>query len=118
MVNKGLWIFQMDISDPEAYKTYQEEAGRVLKQYGARFLVRGGRGGVVEGKAPSRTVVIEFEDYDTAVACWNSPEYIASKAFRQGNAVGNIIIAETYRRPRRRCQFSGLPAAARYTFPR
>lgn len=99
MANKGLWIFQMDISDPEAYKAYQEAAGRVLKQYGARFLVRGGRGGVVEGNAPQRTVIIEFENYDKAVACWNSPEYIASKAFRQGNAAGNVVIVETYDGP-------------------
>jgi uncharacterized protein (DUF1330 family) len=29
----------------------------------------GGRMDIVEGKSPSRVVVIEFKDYETALAC-------------------------------------------------
>ncbi|HEX4892683.1 MAG TPA: DUF1330 domain-containing protein [Hyphomicrobiaceae bacterium] len=99
MPSKAYWIFQMDVTDPEGYKAYQADAGRVISKYGARFVTRGGRCVVVEGAAPSRTVIIEFPDYDTAMQCWNSPEYERSKALRQGNAAGNVIIVEGYDGP-------------------
>jgi uncharacterized protein (DUF1330 family) len=54
---------------------------------------------IVEGTSPSRVVVIEFNDYETALACWNSPENKSSKTFRQGNAVGNVILVEGYDGP-------------------
>ena len=96
---KAYWIFQMDVTAPERYKAYQDEAGQVLKKYDARFVTRGGRSAIVEGNAPSRTVIIEFKDYETAVACWNSPEYAKSKALRATNAVGSVIIVEGYDGP-------------------
>ena len=99
MAIKGYWIFQMDVTNPEGYKAYQDDVGRVLKEFGGRFVTRGGRSEIVEGKAPSRTVILEFKDYETAVACWNSPGYGRSKAFRMGNAAGNVIIVEGYDGP-------------------
>jgi uncharacterized protein (DUF1330 family) len=99
MPGKGFWIFQMDVSDPDGYAAYQKTVSGVLRKYGARFLVRGGRMDIVEGSSPSRVVVIEFNDYETALACWNSPEYKSSKSFRQGNAAGNVILVEGYDGP-------------------
>ncbi len=49
--------------------------GAIFKKCGGRFLVRGGKFTGVEGQARSRNVVIEFPDYDTALACYHSPEY-------------------------------------------
>ena len=39
---KGYWIARVDIHDPEAYKAYLAANGAVFRQFGARFLVRGG----------------------------------------------------------------------------
>ena len=99
MTGKGYWVFQMDVTDPDGYKAYQDDVGHVLKQFGAQFVTRGGRSEIVEGKAPARTVILEFKDYETAVACWNFPEYIRSKSFRTNNSVGNVIIVEGYDGP-------------------
>lgn len=99
MASKGYWIFQMDVTNPDGYKAYQEDVAAVLKKFGGRFVTRGGRSEIVEGKAPSRTVILEFKDYETAVACWNSSEYARSKSLRQGHASGSVIIVEGYDGP-------------------
>jgi uncharacterized protein (DUF1330 family) len=40
--------------------------------------------------------VIEFADYDTALACYNSQEYKAAKALRAGAVVLDLIVIEGY----------------------
>ncbi len=44
-------------------------------------------------------VVIEFPDYATALACYNSPEYQANIKVRQPNAMADIIVVEGYDGP-------------------
>ncbi len=72
---KGYWIARVDVHNPDGYKPYVEQNGAVFKKYGAKFLVRGGKHESKEGTARSRNVVLEFKDYETALACYNSPEY-------------------------------------------
>ncbi len=67
---KGYWIAHIDVSDPDAYKAYLGANAIRLAKYGARFLVRAGRNETKEGTLRSRHVVIEFEDYATALACY------------------------------------------------
>jgi uncharacterized protein (DUF1330 family) len=43
--------------------------------------------------------VIEFPDYETAVACYRSPEYQANIKIRQPNATADLIIVEGYEGP-------------------
>lgn len=56
--------------------------------------MRGGAFQRVEGQARDRHVVIEFESYETAQACYHSPEYQAASAFRQAGAVTDLVIIE------------------------
>jgi uncharacterized protein (DUF1330 family) len=79
---KGYWMFHTTVSDPETYKKYVERDGAAFAKYGARFLVRGGEFQAVEGSARERHVIIEFESYETALACFHSPEYQAASEFR------------------------------------
>jgi uncharacterized protein (DUF1330 family) len=71
---KGYWVVSGDVTDPEGYKAYIEANATALTKYGARFLVRGGKSEVVEGRGYSRTVVVEFEDFDTAITPPNMPK--------------------------------------------
>jgi uncharacterized protein (DUF1330 family) len=41
---------------------------------GGRFVVRSGKFEGVEGQSRAHNVVIEFPDYETAMACYRSPE--------------------------------------------
>ena len=96
---KGYWVGLVDVTDPEGYRAYVAANAGAFARYGARFLVRGGRNQVVEGNGRSRIVVIEFPDYDAALACWNSPEYAAAAAHRAGRAVADIVVVEGYDGP-------------------
>jgi uncharacterized protein (DUF1330 family) len=77
---KGYWIVGVDVDDAERYKAYVAANAAPYKKFGAHFLVRGGRFDNPEGSSRSRNVVIEFPSYDAALACWNSPEYLAARA--------------------------------------
>jgi uncharacterized protein (DUF1330 family) len=96
---KGYWVVSVDVSDPEGYKQYIAENAKAFRKYGARFLTRGGKAEVVEGKGRSRIVVIEFKDYDTALACYRSPEYAKAIDIRKDKAVSDIIVTEGYEGP-------------------
>jgi uncharacterized protein (DUF1330 family) len=96
---KGYWIVRVDVSDPEAYKSYVAANAEAFRKYGARFLVRGGNHETVEGTSRARNVVIEFQDYATALACYRSPEYAAAKALRVAASTADIIVIEGYDGP-------------------
>ena len=91
---KGYWIGQIDVRDPDAYKAYMVADQAPFGKFGARYLVRGGRHEVTEGKARSRIVVLEFASFAAALACYRSPEYQAAKKLRDGVAEADFIIAE------------------------
>ena len=96
---KGYWVARVDVSDPAGYQEYVAANAVAFRKYGARFVVRGGRFEAPEGTARSRNVVLEFKDYETAVACYHSPEYAAAKALRDGRAEADLLIIEGYDGP-------------------
>lgn len=96
---KGYWVGRVDVSNPDEYQNYVHANGVAFTTYGARFLVRGGSYVAAEGEARTRNVVIEFPSYQAAIDCWNSPEYTAAKAKRDGHCVADIIIIEGYDGP-------------------
>lgn len=96
---KAYWIVHVDVSDPEPYKAYVAANAAAFAKYGARFLVRAGRHEVMEGTSKSRQVVIEFRDYETALACYRSPEYQAAMKLRKGASAADLVIAEGYDGP-------------------
>lgn len=92
---KAYWIAQVDIEDPEAYAQYTSRAPQAIALYGGRFLARGGRSVALEGRdTPERSVVIEFDSYDQALACYHSPEYQQACSYRTGVARVEIVILE------------------------
>jgi uncharacterized protein (DUF1330 family) len=93
---KGYWLAQIDVTGPEGYKGYVAANQVAFRKFGARYLVRAGRYEAVEGACRSRLVVIEFSDYETALACYRSPEYQHAITLRQGHAVADIAVVEGY----------------------
>ena len=96
---KGYWVAHVDVNDPEGYKGYVARNGVAFAKYGARFLVRGGQFEAMEGNSRTRNVVIEFKDYATALACYNSPEYAEAMKHRVNASVADLIILEGYGGP-------------------
>ena len=96
---KGYWVGHVDVTDPEGYKSYVAANAEAFRKYGAKFLVRGGQFENPEGSSRSRNVVLEFKDYATALACYNSPEYQANIKVRQPHSIADLIVIEGYDGP-------------------
>ena len=96
---KGYWIARVDVHDPQAYRAYLDANGAVFRQFGARFVVRGGQNELVEGRGRDRNVVLEFPSYEQALACYRSPEYQPVKALRAAASEADILIIEGYDGP-------------------
>jgi uncharacterized protein (DUF1330 family) len=96
---KGYWIAHVDVSDPEAYQAYVRANGVAFAKFGGRFLVRGGTYRAAEGVARARQIVIEFKDYATALACFDSEEYQQAKELRTKASQSELVIVEGYDGP-------------------
>jgi len=96
---KAYWIARVDIHNMDGYKQYMTENGPAFHKFGAKFIVRAGAYESKEGTARARNIVIEFKDYETAVACYNSPEYQRLVEMRKPHAENDLIIIEGYDGP-------------------
>lgn len=93
-MKKGYWMAMVDVADPEMYKAYIAANAAAFEKYGAKFLVRGGRHADPEGPTGDRLVIIEFESYETAIACYNSPEYQDALKIRRDHSSARFAIVE------------------------
>ena len=91
---KGYWIGHVTVEDPVVYEDYRKANAVAFEKFGARFLVRGGEQTLKEGSARPRTVVLEFDDIETARACYASPEYRAAFEIRAKVSAGDLVIVE------------------------
>jgi uncharacterized protein (DUF1330 family) len=93
---KGYWIAHVTVKDPETYKGYFAANAEVFKKWNAKFLVRGGKYEVRKGPEHQRHIVLEFESFEVAKACYDSPEYKAAAAIRDRAADVAVVIVEGY----------------------
>jgi len=88
-------IVQINITNKEPYKEYLNQVTPIVKKFGGKYIVRGGKYKTMLGKWDyDRTVVIKFPNYDIAIQWYNSEEYALVKKIREDNSVGNLIIIE------------------------
>ncbi len=94
MVAKGGGCVHGTWTDPDDY-LQDCAAGLPLRQaYGAECLERGGQSTAPEGPGRERHVVVEFDSYEQALACYNSPGYQAAAKLRQAYSDSEIVIVE------------------------
>ncbi|HEU0060462.1 MAG TPA: DUF1330 domain-containing protein [Hyphomicrobiaceae bacterium] len=97
MLKKGYWIAHVNITNPERYQDYIAANAIAFNKYNARFLVRAGQCIVATGDLEGRRhVVIEFESYAVAKACYESPEYQAAAKIRDEASEAQLVIIEGY----------------------
>ena len=88
-------IVETDIHDPEQYEQYKAASPGAVAAGGGRFIARGGELAVLEGDwNPARLVVLEFNDLDAIKRFYDSPEYQAAKALREGAASLRMVAVE------------------------
>ncbi|HRD78431.1 MAG TPA: DUF1330 domain-containing protein [Hyphomicrobiaceae bacterium] len=93
---KGYWIAHVSVTDPELYKQYVAANSVAFQKFGARFVVRGGRHETRRGTERQRHVVIEFDSFEIAKACHDSPEYAVAMAIRDRAAIVDLVIVEGF----------------------
>lgn len=91
---KGYWIARVDVVNPVGYAEYAKANAEPFEAHKAHFLVRGGEIHPKEGISRGRNVVIEFESFEAARACYFSPEYQAALALRQPYSIADVMIVE------------------------
>ena len=88
-------IAHVDVTRPDGYEEYKSLAAPSVTKYGGRYLVRGPAPERLEGDWDvKRLVLLEFPSVDDARQWWNSPEYAAAKAKRQGCATGDFVLLQ------------------------
>jgi uncharacterized protein (DUF1330 family) len=96
---KGYWIARVDVDDTAAYDQYRALNGKAFARFGGRFVVRGPAGKVVKGTPRKHNVVIEFDSYAQAMACYESPEYKAAMVYLDKVGSIDLVIVEGYEGP-------------------
>ena len=66
---KGYWIARVDVRDPEIYQQYVKANAAAFAKFGAASWCAAASMSSPRASAPARNVVIEFRDYETALAC-------------------------------------------------
>ncbi|MEQ8734716.1 MAG: DUF1330 domain-containing protein [Rhodospirillaceae bacterium] len=99
----AILIADIDVTDPDTYKTYREANPDIVNKFGGRYLALGGEVQVLEGDwHPRRTVVMEFPDMAAINAFYDSPEYIELRKIRWKSADSRLVALETLPEPRDR----------------
>lgn len=92
---KGYWItLYRSISNPAALADYGKLAGPAIMAGGGKFLVRGVPAKTYEAGLDERTVVIEFDSLEKAIATFDSRAYQAAKKLLEGVAERDIRMVE------------------------
>ena len=94
---KAYWIaLYKSIDSQENIKKYAERVAEVLRSYGAKPIVRGGKFLTLEGEKYPRTVIWEFPNYEQAIKCHDSKEYQDGWALAKGTTKRNLQIVEGF----------------------
>lgn len=92
-MTKAYWITcYREISDPAKLSAYATLAGPAIEAGGGRFLARSKAAQAYEAGQPERTVVIEFDSVEHAVAAHDSADYQRALAALADGAVRDVRI--------------------------
>ncbi len=90
----GYVIAEVDVTDPATFQKYADKAPGTIAAYGGHYVIRGGKYTSIEGDAPKRFVVIQFDSVEKAKAWEDSPAYDAIKPIRHSSAKSRVFIIE------------------------
>jgi uncharacterized protein (DUF1330 family) len=90
---KAYWISTyLKVTDPAKLAAYAKLAGPAIEGGGGRFLARATAVKAYEDGKTERTVIIEFDSVEQAVAVHESADYQAALAALDGGAVRDLRI--------------------------
>tara|TARA_Y100000992_G_scaffold162146_1_gene108659 strand:- start:1506 stop:1805 length:300 start_codon:yes stop_codon:yes gene_type:complete len=94
---KAYWIsLYTQINNQENLKKYAEIVTPIIKKYGGKPLVRGGKNQAFDGDNFLRTVIWEFPNYKKALECHESKEYQAGWSLAKDTTKRHMQIIEGF----------------------
>lgn len=89
-------VVDTKIENTEEYERYKKLAKPIAEQYGGAYLARGGEMDIRETDlwSPTRVVIIEFPDMQSAQAFVDADEYVPVKPIRRNNAKCTLFIVD------------------------
>jgi len=93
------YINSYDIDDAAAFSKYGPLVVPLIHKYGGEVLASDTAGVAVEGQPRTMNAIIRFPSMETALACYNDPEYEKIKMIRI-NAVSNctMVLVKEYKK--------------------
>ena len=96
-MTKAYWIsLYIKVDNQENLKKYAETVTPIIKSYGGKPLVRGGKYKKFDGDNFVRTVVWEFPNYEKALECHESKEYQAGWDIAKNTTKRHMQIVEGF----------------------
>lgn len=88
-------IVDIHVTNPIRYEEYKKLAAPTVDLYGGKYIARGGNTETLEGDwAPTRLVILQFEDIEQAKSWHDSVEYSKAKGLRRETAISNMVVIE------------------------
>ena len=89
-------IADTKIENADEYEEYKKQAKAIAESYGGTYRARGGRTEVIDSDLwePTRVVIVEFPDFESAQAFAHSEEYAPVAKLRHANAKSTVIIVD------------------------
>jgi len=90
---KGYLEGQITISDKSQYILYDSKIENIIKEFGGKYLVKGGLRMVKEGNPLFQgDVLVEFKDVKTAQRFFSSQQFNEISNFRKAGSSGFLIL--------------------------
>jgi uncharacterized protein (DUF1330 family) len=90
---KAYMIIDIKVDNLRLYDECTQKAMPIVKKYGGRYLVRGGKVvSVSDNWNPERVVVIEFPSHKAIEQCFSSREYKDIASLRVNSTTSKAII--------------------------
>ena len=94
---KGYWVaLYKKIGSAENLKKYSSIVTPIIRKFGGKPLVRGGKYKRLEGENFLRTVIWEFPSYDVAIECHESKEYQEGWSLAKDTTERNLQIIQGF----------------------
>ena len=94
---KAYWIATYKkIDNLKKLRKYAEKATPIIKKFGGKAIVRGGKYQLIDGEEFIRTVIWEFPNFEQATLCQSSNEYQKCWDIAKDTTKRNLQIIEGF----------------------
>ena len=91
----GYWIVRGgETRDADALQEYGKLWPAIAAQFGAELIAGKGRCETCEGPQYARQLIVRFDSYEKALACYQSAEYAAAKKLAMQASDRELVIVE------------------------